>query len=67
MWQILGGKFNLKELQLQVGALSKRQIAITLDGKSLRSQASAKGDWLILRFPSPILLTAGAKLQIELR
>jgi len=67
MWQILGGKFNLKELQLQVGNLSKRQIAITLDGKSLRSQASAKGDWLILRFPSPILLTAGAKLQIELR
>jgi non-lysosomal glucosylceramidase len=67
MWQILGGKFNLKELQLQVGALSKRQVAITLDGKSLRSQASVKGDWLVLRFPSPIPLTAGTKLQLELR
>jgi non-lysosomal glucosylceramidase len=67
MWQMLGGKFNLKELQLQVDALSKRQVAITLDGKSLRSQASVKGDWLVLRFPSPVPLTAGAKLQFELR
>jgi non-lysosomal glucosylceramidase len=67
MWQILGGKFNLKELQLQVGALSKRQVAIILDGKSLRSQASVKGDLLALRFPSPIPLTAGTKLQLELR
>jgi hypothetical protein len=52
---------------LQVGALSKRQVAVTLDGKSLRSQANAKGYRLVLLFPSPIPLTAGTKLQLELR
>jgi len=67
MWQILGGKFNLKELQLQVSISTKRQVSITLNGKSLRAQTSSEGNWLILRFPSPIPLTAGAKLQLELR
>jgi uncharacterized protein (DUF608 family) len=67
IWQILGGKFNLKELQLQVSAPKKRQVSVTFDGKSLQPQASEKGDWLLLRFPSPIPLMAGTKLQLELR
>ena len=66
-WQILGGNFNLKELHLQIGTPTKRQVSVTLNGKSLRAQASAKGNWLVLRFPSPIPLTAGTKLQLELK
>ncbi|MFA0742174.1 MAG: hypothetical protein DFNUSKGM_002295, partial [Candidatus Fervidibacter sacchari] len=67
MWQILGGKFNLKELQLQVSAPTKQQVSVTLDGRSLRPQTSAKGNWFVIRFPSPISLMAGTKLQLELR
>lgn len=63
---ILGGNFSLRELRLRLDNTSTQKITLTFNGKPVRVQKNLEGNWLTLRFPSPIPLTAGTKLQVEL-
>ncbi|MFN3421190.1 MAG: GH116 family glycosyl hydrolase, partial [Armatimonadota bacterium] len=63
--EVLGGKFALRELKWKVSKPDSAKPSITLDGKPLKAQAKSDGSLLLIRFPSPVSLTAGAKLKVE--
>lgn len=63
--EVLSGKFTLRELRWKVSKSDSAKPSVTLDGKPLKAQVKSDGSLLLIRFPSPVSLTAGAKLKIE--
>jgi len=65
--QVLGGGFALRELRWRVGDFGAAKVSVNFNGKAVRAKTQRDGGWLVLHFPSPIQLTAGTKLQVEVR